>query len=94
MNEELFQKINDAVDAAADKAIGKYVNGKIDKLTGEVEELRSSFDKHLEEHKADREELKEIIQAKSSLTFLFKSLLGLGSLAAAWLAIRGVFIRN
>lgn len=72
-----------AVEKTVPPIIAATVNGKIDKLD-------TKFDEHIEQHKADMEELRPYIQAKGSLTFIFKSIVSMGSLAAAWLAIRSV----
>lgn len=63
------------------KAIKECVNGKIDNLRNEVQQMR-------EEHEAHMEEIKPFIQAKASASFLYKAFLWLGSLAVAWLAVR------
>lgn len=66
------------------RAIKETVNGKIDGLSVEVKEMR-------EEHQAHMEEIKPFIQAKAGLSILSKGFLWLGSLAAAYFAIKSAF---
>lgn len=91
MEDALIAQINNAVKEAVKETVKETVNGKIDKLN---EALQEHLKDHAEEKKqraAEQQELREILQAKSSITFLFKSILGAGSLAAAYLALKSAF---
>lgn len=65
----------------------------IDELRELVGKLVDKVDEHIEQHTKDMEELKPFIQARGTLTFMFKSLLAAGAAAAAWLSIKGLYTK-
>jgi len=62
-----------------------------------IDLLSAKFDEHVSEHRLDRErvegfitKVEALMETKSNFAFLFKGILGIGALAAAWAAIKGV----
>lgn len=81
----------DCINEAVQKAVKETVNGKIDALSEAFQEHLKDHNEEKKQRAAEQQELREILQAKSSITFMFKSILGAGSLAAAYLAIKSAF---
>lgn len=81
----------DCINNAVQKAVKETVNGKIDALSEAFQEHLKDHNEEKKQRAAEQQELREILQAKSSIAFLFKSILGAGSIAAAYLAIRSAF---
>lgn len=84
MSENDKQQMVDTIRAT----IKETVNGKIDSLSGKL-------DAHISAHEKDSinadlfyKKVELLMEAKSNFAFLYKSVLGIGSIAAAWLAIR------
>lgn len=65
--------------------VKETVNGKIDRLSLKVDE-------HNETHEEDMKAIRPFIQARAGGEFLFKVLIGAGSVAAAWIAIKSAFL--
>jgi len=83
--------IDKAIFASVPPVIEKTVNGKI-------KNIQELLEGHLQQYIADkqeetdfREEMRPFIQAKMGGTFAFKGLIGLGSLAMSWVALKQLF---
>ena len=79
-------------------SIEKTVNGKIREVKDIMENTKVCLDEHIEQHTKDtqdskdfREKLEPFVQARAGGTFLFKGAIGLGSVAAAWIAVKSIF---
>lgn len=81
---QLAAMIRVAVEEAVPPAIKVTVNGKIDRID-------KKLDEHNLKHQSDMDELKPYLQFASGLGIIFKLIVAIGSIAMAWLAIKGVF---
>lgn len=84
MAESWTQEQKDEIGAMIASGIKISVNGKIDKIEKKIDE-------HNTRHESDMEEIKPYLQFATGLGIVFKVVLTIGSLATAWLAIKGVF---
>ncbi len=80
MNAEIPQLIRDEVA----KGIKLNVNGKIDAM-------RQDLADHNRQHEADMQEMLPYMQFASGLGIIWKVVLGIGSLAVGWVALKSAF---
>jgi len=76
------------LDSAVERAIAKYVNGKIDRL-------QKCMDAHNKQHEADMAEIKPYLTGARNFTGFFKTVkwvgYAAGSLGGSWLLLKQVF---
>lgn len=79
------------VEDTIERVVKAQVNGKIDRLTVKIDEHIVAHNLERKETEGFRDEVRELLKTKTGLTFLFKGVLGAGSLALAWTALKSVF---
>jgi len=84
MNEKQFAIFLEHNDRSTKEAVEKHVNGKI-------RALDEKLDQHILSEQIFREEVKPLLQGAAGLQLLWKVFVAVGSLAVAWVAIKGVF---
>lgn len=91
MTEPEILKITDAVE----RKIEKTVNGKILKVSEDVQAIHRILerqnevtDEFIKRHEIDMGELRPFVQGAAGVRLVWKGVVSLGSLAVAWLAIK------
>ena len=85
-HDELISTIEEKVFSAVDKKI----NGKIDKIHRILEKQNETMDVFVKKVDAHIETVTPWIQAQAGFKIIFKWLIGIGAMAGAWLAVKGI----
>lgn len=91
MKEHELQKIIDTIDKVTDRAVEKYVNGKIRNLDEKVSKHIDKFDEHLEKDDEFKKALAPVLEVWTTTTSLGKFIKYMASIIIAFGVIVGVY---